>query len=236
MLGVRIMDDPKLAPQQRKYLGPLVDERGFVPKIKIPLDRAESLAVMQQDFVFFTPAALYVKGGFTDAPLIDHMVEMGEDVPLYHYKFNRPLFKGLESRSGDKAWNHVLWAVPIPFWEAFSNFVASLTIADRDTNSVMRYGVQELEILDPVAVDKLTVLGVALPRVTVYAFHLYGSRFRAHFVSGNDLYLQPPALTCYLPNADMSVYAEAWFAGRNPIMARELFLSRQKQLAKEGPT
>jgi len=216
------------APESGKFVGPMVDARGIIKKRRFPLGNAESLAVLQADWAFFTPAVLYLHGRFSDAYLIDYMFDLQEDVPLFFYKFQAPLFNGLHSSNGSKDWNHAVWAVPLEYWQSLLDFICSVSIANRDDQNLWRFGLQELTILDPVRVERASILTPDLPLVAVGAFGMYGSAGQAYFQQNLANPFIPPRLTFHKPDAQDKVFAKAYFDGKNPINARDVFAQQQK--------
>ena len=221
------MERDRPVPEAGKFVGPMVDAKGIITKHRFPLGQAESLAVLQEEWAFFTPAVLYVHGKFTDAYLIDYMFDIQEDVPLYFYRFQAPVFAGLESRSGDKGWNFALWAVHLEYWETLLDFICSVSIANRDDKQMWRFGLQELTILDPVRVERAKILTPELPLVTVGAFGMYGSQGQAYFTQKPANPFIPPRLTFAKPDDKDVVFARAYFDGKNPINAKDLFLQQK---------
>lgn len=213
------MDGEQPVDQSPIFLGPPVDARGVIRKRPLPIGHAESLRAMAADFTFFTPAALYLHGKFGDAPLIDYMAELGEDVPLYYHRFDRPVFAGLETASGDADWNHVLWAVRREYWRSLLDFICSLTIAVCAERSTYRYGQQLFAIVDPIAADRSPIVHVRAERALVSTFGIYSNRYLAAFQPGPGL--GPPRLRFADPDPADRAAARAYFAGKNPLDARE---------------
>lgn len=203
----------------------VLDENGFVPKYPLAVGAAESLAALTAEYAFFTPAVLYLYGGFTDAPLADFANSRAGDFRIYYKLFDRPLFRGLEAPSnGDRAWNHALWAVGRGVWDAFSTFLLSLTLADAAGRFVYGVGARTLSVPDPIA---------GRPGVAVEAFGVNGSLFRAGLAPA-PLAVDRPRLVKLAPDPAMVAFAAAWFGGGNPVAAAEAH--RQKESADEDPS
>jgi hypothetical protein len=216
------MDHPFKLP----FSGPVVDHRGIVRKYKLPIGQAESLEAMTEEYVFFTIAPLYLRGNFRDAMLVDYMMSMGEEVKFYYYKFNKPIFKGLETSLYDRDWNHVLWAIGQEWWDSFQDFCCSLTVALRDQNWLVRFGVQEARIIDPLALDKAGMIRHDLPKPGIALLGVYGNKDQFAFEIGEPL-TSLPTLKRLPPEEDMRVFAKALFEGQNPLNARELYILDQ---------
>lgn len=154
----------------------IVSAQESVQKLPLPVGRANVLQQLSTDFVFFSPAALYLQGLIGgDQPWVDFCREFGFDIPFFHYKFHTPIFRHLTARDGDEAWNHVLWAVPRYAWEAFKIYVGSLTFIKDDLREIHVIIVQEIMALDPLARD-YNILTEQLPRLPVYFFGMTGTK------------------------------------------------------------
>lgn len=203
-----------------QYAGPPLDERGFIRKQQLRVGAAKSLSEMSAEYVFFTPAPLYLFGAFTDAPLIDFMHAVGQDVPIYFKSFRSPVFRGLDNpATGDPGWNYGLWAVHREHWQALSDFLVSITLTYSEEGAVAGIGEHTLVIADPLAVDLNVVYTNRLPVLTVFAFGLNGSKFRAAIVPGTNHAIDPPRLRVYGAAAEMQIFAKALYGGKNPINA-----------------
>jgi hypothetical protein len=216
-----------------RYLGPACDERGFVLKRKLPVGPARALAELAAEYAFFSPAILYLYGAFTDGPFVDLMFELNRDVALYHHRFRRPLFRGLEARSnGDPGWNYVLWAVRKDDWAFLRDYLVSLKFCHEEHRWVVRIGERPLLIVDPLVADR----GQLLPGggVEVTAFGIYTNKFCCGLVDHEKL-ARPPVLTIGPAHPELAVWAEARFAGGNPDVAvlQHKALAAQRETQRE---
>lgn len=201
---------------------PVLDENGFVEKYELKTGQARNLQGFDSEFTFFTPAILYLHGGFRDAPFADLMYMTGRRLRLYYKKFAKPVFEGLEAPSnGNPDWNHVLWAVHSEDWKLISDWLVSITLSYSELGEVAGVGEQVFTVVDPLAEEKTVIYHGQLRRVTVYAFGLNGSKFRAYFKTPEGP-LGRPKLVFDNPAADMKVFASALFGGANPVDARTI--------------
>jgi len=207
----------------------VLDANGVLQKYELRLGKAKSLCELAADFVFFTPAVLYLKGRFIDAPLADFVYMMAPDCKFYFKKFGRPVFRGLTAPNGDVDWNFVLWAIPKHHWEAFSAWMVGITLTYADTKEVAGIGEQRFEVVDPLAADRASVWHSGLPHLPVAAFGINGSRFKAGFVLGENVLMDPPRLTMFSPEGDMKVFADALYGGNNPLDARAYHKWKESQ-------
>lgn len=212
----------------------VLDANGFIKKHELRLGQANTLQGFDEDFAFFTPAILYLHGGFRDSPLADLILMTGTDVNFYYRKFNRPIFRGLEARSnGDPAWNFVLWAVRREHWQTVADWLVSITLTYSETGEVAGIGEQPLQIVDPLAVDRVVFYANKLPTLSISAFGLNGSRFRSYFKPGDNMLMDQPSLVFDRPAEEMQVFASALYGGGNPVDAKA-FHVWQKKLKEEA--
>lgn len=208
------------------YKGPPVDHRGILRKYSLPVGKSESLRAMQSEYMFFTPALLYLHGGFTDALWVEYMHLMQQDVKLHFRRFDSPIFRGLTHRH-DRDWNHVVWAVHSEFWQSLADFLCTATLADRERHTVVRYGLQEFSVADPLAVDRGCIVGPTTPVLTMFAFGIYGNREKIAFDFAANPFLRLPHVVRLPADSDMQVFADAFFTGQNPLLAQDAFNNPQ---------
>lgn len=209
--------DRRPKDQALRYLGPPTTRRGVVKKQPLVLGAAKSLADLK-DYRFFNPAVPYLLGGFREVYWCEWMLELGHDVPLYFHRFEQQVFEGLESRTGDTGWNFGLMAVREEHWELLVDFFCELTVTMRTTQSAVRYGLQELTILDPIAMDRRKVFVGEQTLATIGAFGLYGNKAVAYF---DNPPLSRPRLTFREAEPSMVRFAKAYFKERNPLNAAD---------------
>lgn len=217
---------------------PETDYGGRLQKSELPLGRAVSLTELAQDYAFFTPAILYLHGLMTDDPLVDFLYSYQQNVEFYFHKFNRRIFAGLEAKDGDGDWNYAIWAVRREHWEAFKSFYLTVAVAVPESNYVNKIGRQVLHVLDPLAVDKTSIITGRFPIVEIDAFGIDGSLYRLAFEEGINPLTNIPRLRKYPPTQTMVAYAKAFYKGENPehildkISLENLWRNQQKPSSK----
>jgi hypothetical protein len=211
------------------YRGPTTDPLGRVKKHELRLGRAESLASLQKEYVFFTPALLYVLSVVDDRPLCDLMWELGRDIPIYFKKFTWPMFRRLETADGDTAWNHALWAVRPDHWDYLLDFYCSMAIRNHERKQLYRVAAQDVLVVDPLVVEAKGLLLGSAATLQVTAFGVNGTKFVAAFQQYPDPMLDPPRLRLYPPDEKTQVFARALARGDNPHVAVDLYLEDMKQ-------
>jgi hypothetical protein len=224
------MDRRKPLSEGLQFLMTTVGTQKQIPKRELRLGAAESLSVLTSEYVFFTPAILYLNQIVNDDPLLDFQLEYGRVVPFYWVKVPQPFFRGLTTRDGDKDWNHALWAIDRIHWPAFEEFYSAIVVFNEPRHLMYRIGVQYFDVADYLA---LRGLGDSRPTLPVTAFGIDGNKVRVAFEVTPDPWNHPPMVRRYPPADDIVVYANALKAGVNPHFARDAFLKRIEKAATE---
>jgi hypothetical protein len=166
---------------------------------------------------FFTPALLYVHGGYDDGPLLRFMEDMDDEVFIGHYRFNSAIFTGFETSDGDKDWNHVLWAVHRHIWPAFESYMISVAVIHHKFRVVCRAGAQDITIADPLFVETQTIIPPTLPTADIVVLGVNGSHKVVAIDPDYQLTGGKPAARIFPPSAEMLKFASAVFANENPL-------------------
>ena len=101
-------------------------------------------------WVWYTVAAPVLWGRLDDRVL--SAMQQETELTYHRRVFEKPIFSGFGS-----VWDCTLWAVPQVDWPAFRGLM-------------VKYGLQELVIYDPVAVDKDFIISHEVPTLKIYAF------------------------------------------------------------------
>ena len=202
----------------------LLDPHGRVPKHELKLGNAKSLKDLLPDYALFTPAILYLHGGFTDAPLAD-LVHAVPGLKFYYKKFTYPMFQGLDAVNGNRDWNFALWLIERPLWKAVEDWMISITLAYSEDGEVAGIGLQPLNVIDALAVHHDAGLWTSPLDVPVMAFGLNGSKVKLGF----DVSFDPPKLRAFPPGKTMRAFAHALYEGENPVNVRT-----QRRAGNEG--
>jgi hypothetical protein len=169
--------------------------------------QVKALAPFAERFAFFTPAIPYLWGRFADALLFHFLELQGCRVDFFHTKFDRPLFQGMTAPDGDADWNYVLWAVERQHWQAFEDYVLAAVVADTPRKTVVRYGSQDLMLVDPLAASRQIVVTTAfLCPVTVF-----GVRSNKATVAVKEVPGTLPQVVWHAPDKQCILYAGAIF-------------------------
>ena len=137
-----------------------------VPKYKIKFEKADRLSVIP-GYTWYTPAALYLWGHFSEVNLSD--IVRHDDLKIFWYQFEKPIFKHFEI-SGDRAWNYTLWAARDDQWRKLLDRVLEAVQFDIPNQILYQYAMQSVTVCDPLFADTHSVLPLDFPTVDVYAF------------------------------------------------------------------
>ena len=201
------------------YLTYQIDDRfdgRFVEKYQADFGTAKNLQKIQQEWRFFTPALLYLFGRFKDEPIARFYDEVKQEIPIAFYRFNRAIFEGMTTPLGDTDWNHVLWAVPVQWWDVFEQYLITLVMVDREGQSTYGVGAQDIEIFDPLFADENSVLPPVVPKISVVVLGVNGSRACIAMDTAQENAMECPRVKRYPPEPYARKYAEALFQGKNP--------------------
>lgn len=208
------------AKEGTRFEGPALNDNGFIDKYPLHVGQAESLAALTEEWAFFTPASMYLHGSFMDGPLVDFCWERSINARFYHRKFQRSIFRGLEASDGDADWNNVLWAIAKEHAEPFYQFLLSVTMSFTDEKWYVQFAQQDFKIVDPLALEKATVLRTDLPKLSVSAFCVNSNKVRTVFDVAADPLRYPPRLCRIRPDPEVVVAANALYEGKNPLNAK----------------
>lgn len=202
------MEAGNLKPENElQHQGTLSNAGVRMVRLDFP-ERAEALHYTQERFVYWSPAALFLYGGFRVDMLADFNQTCGVDLSYYHHRFDSAIFDGLHSRDGNRDWNHVLWAVDKEHWPGLLDHLCSLTLMNRQSTSVVKYAMQEIHVTDPIATGKV----LSASSLPVMPVHFFGVKTN-HWTAAIDLetrshLLQLPALRFFDPDPGCKMYAD----------------------------
>ena len=144
-----------------------------VPKYQIKFEKAGQLSDIA-GYVWYSPAALYAWGRFTDVNLAE--IVSREDIKVFWYKFDKPIFSNF-----GKDWNHTLWAAALDDWPKIVDGVLETVQFDIPLKTLYQYALQEVEVLDPLEVDKQRVVLGTTSAVRVKAFAVLSNQAQYAF-------------------------------------------------------
>lgn len=147
----------------------------------------ESLKNFPQ-WVWYTIAAPVLWGKLDNRVL--SAVQQETDITYHRKIFDKPIFSGFGS-----LWDHVLWAVPQVNWPTLQGELLSITQVDVSSNLMVKYGLQELGIYDPLSVDKASIIPPDTPIHTIYAFGVMSNKKTIAFNPAQKVVERPRVYT-----------------------------------------
>lgn len=195
-----------------------------VPKYRIEFQRAEKLEDVP-GYVWYTPAALYMWGRYTDNNLADLVQQ--HNLQIFWYKFEKPIFNGFKFND-DPSWNHVLWASSVEQWDKLLDGILESVQFDLKNLKLYQYALQQLTIYDPLAVDVQRVVSSLTPTVKVHAFAVLSNEHQYAFdVRNKDVRLLP-FVSSFKPDPLHVAAAQRLFSF--PELTQDKAFSRYKEI------
>jgi hypothetical protein len=154
------------------------------------LSKATGLTDLAEEYAFFTTGILHVHGRLDYDPVATYVQEYPNCCPM-RINLPTPAFKGLNVGDND-VWNYVIFAVRKEEWgetnKKLMQYLSYLGIVDRKRNRYSRMLVQELPMLDRLALARKSVLPSPLPSVNIFTFGLDGNKERVFFEPAFDMH------------------------------------------------
>jgi len=150
-----------------------------VPKYKVQFSKANKLSDIA-GYRWYTPAALYLWGRFTESTLSDIVSRM--DLQIFWYRFDKPIFTGF-SVEQDQSWNHALWACREDQWDKFIDLVLEIVQFDIPNRGLYHYALQQVTVPDPLNTDVQGMVTSKTPMTEIGAFAVLTNRGQYAFDS-----------------------------------------------------
>ncbi len=179
-----------------------------VPKYQIKFENAGKLSDIP-NVVWYTPAALYAWGRFTDTNLSE--IISREDLKVFWYKFDKPVFKNF----GTGEWNHLLWAAKQDDWKKLVDGVLETVQFDIPNEQLYQYALQRVNILDPLNVDRERMVKTDTPEITVHAFAVLSNSRQLAFDSKKLVKGEIPGMVSSKPTPQHVRAANMLFEQKN---------------------
>lgn len=165
----------------------------------------DSLARFPQ-WVWYTIAAPVLWGGLDNKVLAAIQQETGL---TYHKKvFEKPIFDGF-----GPPWDYLLWAVPQIEWPSLKEEFLAVTNVSVEEKVFIKYGLQELAIYDPLAVDRGAITAEG-PTMHLYAFGIMSNRKTIAFNPAQKLVERPRVYT-FKPDDEIVTLSRRVLAGQS---------------------
>lgn len=180
-----------------------------VPKYQIKFDNASRLSDIQ-GYKWYTPAALYLWGRFSESTLSDIVQRM--DLKVFWYKFEQPIFSGF-AVGGDRSWDHALWACEEDQWSRFVDLLLEIVQFDIPNSCLYHYALQSITVLDPLNVESNRIATAATPEVKISTFAVLTNKGQYAFDSSFDAKSSGlPRMASYPPNRRHVAAADKLFS------------------------
>jgi hypothetical protein len=181
---------------------------------------AATLGDLAEDYAFFTHALLFTQGGLDVDPVQDFINENRGEVGVFQLNFSRPVFSGLEQPAiRDSSWNYTLIGCPKENdqWRKLYDHIRGVGILDENHPKGALFGaatVKELEIVDPLALDKMAVLPDPVPMVTITVFGLDSNKKYVELLASRNSRLDRPCVYIHKPRPETVKFAKNFLAGK----------------------
>ena len=146
-----------------------------VPKYRIKFENAKRLSDID-GYLWYTPAALYLWGRFSETNLGE--IVSRTDIKIFWYKFDKPIFQNF-----DVDWNHLLWASSVEDWIKLVDGILETVQFDIPKKELYQYGLQSLDILDPLYIDTNRIVDEKTPVVPIKSFGVLSNKRQIAFDS-----------------------------------------------------
>lgn len=111
--------------------------------------RSTTLGEMLNDYVFFTPAILYVHCFFDDSILGDFQQLQSGDIRLWKLEFSDDILGDLGEEGFDKPWRRRLWVTRREDWIRVRDFFLTCTLTHFRWKAPRRVGFDTFVVKDP---------------------------------------------------------------------------------------
>jgi hypothetical protein len=151
------------------------------------LRATRSLKELTADWKFFTIGCIYTYGGLDYNILLEYSQNHPDpDFAVLSLCAQRPLFTGMCPPGWpdkDRRLEHELCATPLEYWEGLRDWIAQIGLVDRKRGRYAQATMQDLEIVDNLAVDNAIVASSRPPTITIAAFGIDGTHYHIGFAS-----------------------------------------------------
>jgi len=183
-----------------------------VPKYPMDFGQADSLDSFS-NYQFFTPAILYLLGGFQDQSWAQMMLDLDQDLTLMFHRFDRPVFSGITAPDGDKEWNYVLWATTQEEWQSIESYLLSMVFMDKPNRRMHKVGAQDVTVYDPLHLQKHRMLQPPFPTTDVVVLGINGNHACIGMDPNQRTELGLPKLGRFPPQPKIIKFADTLFQG-----------------------
>ena len=186
-----------------------------VPLLAVELPAAGTLGSIQ-DFVFFSPALLYVVVAPAYDPYFHFLDQYAHEARPVCCTFVDPIIRGF--RGSAASWHYQLWGLQREHWQAYREFMSTAAFSDRATGLLSRVRFMSLDIVDPLARRRQVILPSRPVLAKVEAMVLDTNFGVAYFQPAvSDKIWQEPPSVAFSSNVCPGArdFAAAWFSGKS---------------------
>tara|TARA_R110002020_G_scaffold276042_2_gene491249 strand:- start:14498 stop:15169 length:672 start_codon:yes stop_codon:yes gene_type:complete len=144
------------------------------------------------EWVWYTPAPAFLWGGLSNTILSGLQQEL--NIEYYQGIFNTVIFSGFEN-GGNSFWNHTLWAAKQEEWGILKDALLGVTNVNTEHNLMVKYGLQEVLVYDPIAVQNSNLISPETPVATIYAFGVMSNKSTIAFNPATGVSSHPHVYT-----------------------------------------
>lgn len=159
------------------------------PAKEMEISAAATLAEISKDYALFTPAIFHLFIAGANDPVQHYVAESsgeGGTITIFKLRFDRPIFSGLVSDTGNGEWNHWLYAVERSRWPGLFNYLGGIAVTDRQRKLFARLRPRAVSIVDPYWLAKQTSFDSTVPLVPVTVWCLDTNRGCVWIEGPND--------------------------------------------------
>ena len=216
-------------------------------KAPVPVKEAKfTLADMAEDWHFFTHGAFFAFAEFDfprEDPVADWYLSQPYPVEILRQPFRKAVFEGLDMvvpGMGGLSWDHVVCGIRKEYWPGLYHFLGGVCAINERSKTFYSTFSGDVAILDPVQVERSSVLDPSIARVTVTAFCIESNHDRWEIRPSLSLvgrpkfhHLPPRREIVAQANGVLSGDASSLVHRHNPAMQQ--LLEEHNRARKEGP-
>lgn len=201
------------------------------------LRAARSLKEMTADWAFFTVGCIYTYGGLDHNVIAEYtQAQPDHDCCVMSLRSGRPIFTGMCTPGWlDKTRRieHELCAVPLEYWDGLRDRLSEISMVDRKKGRFARTTIQELDIVDFLAVANALVPSIQIPTLTITAFGIDGTHHHVVFAPQTTGPHDTVRVVKMPIREETRQMGQAILAGKNPFTTPLLPLAAQADVAQK---
>lgn len=153
--------------------GGSMPEQGIQLSALLPSD-ATTLRDLLGEYVFYTPALIYLTLPLVRDPFYDWCDSLDETVVPLEFVSDTALFFGLyrQDQYGTQQWNNRVLAMPRQHWDSYHQFMLTVAFHGKGSRKLARVRSREVEIVDPLWLRKQATYQPVVQSVPITAFCL----------------------------------------------------------------